>query len=180
MSKIDLKQKKSMLWIRVLSVAIPLAVAVLLGLPQKLDLGDWVYNLPHIIGLINTLTSLCLIFALIAIKVKKNVDWHRKFNTAALVLGVLFLLCYVTFHASAPSTPFGGEGTVKSVYYFFLISHIVLSIGVVPLVLLAFFYAWSGMIDKHKKIVKFTYPIWLYVSVTGVIVYLMISPYYQF
>ncbi|KYG75503.1 DUF420 domain-containing protein [Roseivirga echinicomitans] len=180
MSKIDLKQKKSMLWIRILSVAIPLAVAILLGLPQKLDLGDWVYNLPHVIGVINTLTSLCLIFALMAIKVKKNVALHRKFNTAALVLGTLFLLCYVTYHASAPSTAFEGEGAIKSVYYFFLISHIVLSIGVVPLVLLAFFYAWSGMIDKHKKIVKYTYPIWLYVSVTGVIVYLMISPYYQF
>ena len=180
MNEVDLKQKKSMLWIRILSVAIPLAVAVLLGLPQKLDLGDWVYNLPHVIGVINTLTSLCLIFAFIAIKAKKNIALHRKFNTAALVLGALFLLCYVTYHASAPSTTFGGEGAIKSVYYFFLISHILLSIGVVPLVLLAFFYAWSNMIDKHKKIVKYTYPIWLYVSVTGVIVYLMISPYYQF
>lgn len=168
-----------MFWIKVLSVAIPLAVAALLSLPQKLDLGDWVYNIPHIIGVINTLTSVCLILALIAIK-RNDVAWHRRFNTTALVLGALFLLCYVTYHASAPSTPFGGEGAIKWVYYFFLLSHILLSIGVVPLVLLAFFYAWNNMIDRHKKIVRYTYPIWLYVSVTGVIVYLMISPYYQF
>ncbi|MGW8123504.1 DUF420 domain-containing protein [Roseivirga echinicomitans] len=180
MSKIDLKHKKSLLWIKVLSVAIPLIVAVLLGIQQKLDLGDWVYNLPHVIGVINTLTSLCLIFAFIAIKLKKNVALHRKLNTAALLLGALFLVCYVTYHAAAPSTAYGGEGVFKSVYYVFLISHIVLSIGVVPLVLMAFFYAWSGMFGKHKKIVKYTFPIWLYVSVTGVIVYLMISPYYQF
>lgn len=167
-------------WIRVLSGAIPLAVASLLALPQKLDLGDWVYNLPHVIGVINTLTSLCLIFAFIAIKTKKNVSLHKKLNTTALVLGGLFLVCYVIYHASAPSTPYGGEGSLRSVYYFFLISHVLLSIGVVPLVLLAFSYAWNGMIDKHKRIVKYTYPIWLYVSVTGVIVYLMISPYYQF
>ena len=174
-----LAQNKSMFWIKVLSVAIPMAVAALLSLPQKLDLGDWVYNIPHIIGVINTLTSVCLILALIAIK-RNDVAWHRRFNTAALVLGALFLLCYVTYHASAPSTPFGGEGAIKWVYYFFLLSHILLSIGVVPLVLLAFFYAWNNMIDRHKKIVRYTYPIWLYVSVTGVIVYLMISPYYQF
>jgi len=174
-----LAQKKSMIWIRVLSIAIPLAVAALLSLPQKLNLGDWVYNLPHVIGVINTLTSVCLILALVAIK-RKNVVWHKRFNTTALTLGALFLLCYVTYHASAPSTPFGGEGSIKAIYYFFLISHIMLSIGVVPLVLLAFFYAWSNMIEKHKKIVRYTYPIWLYVSVTGVIVYLMISPYYQF
>lgn len=179
MTEISNKEKTSMLWIKILSVAIPLAVAVLLSLPQKLDLGDWVYNLPHVIGGINTLTSLCLIFALVAIKTKR-VDWHRKFNTAALVLGALFLVCYVIYHASAPSTAFGGEGAQKYLYYFFLLSHILLSIGVVPLVLLAFYYAWSGLFDKHKKIVKLTYPIWLYVSVTGVIVYLMISPYYSF
>ena len=179
MTEISKKEKTSMLWIKILSVAIPLAVAVLLSLPQKLDLGDWVYNLPHVIGGINTLTSLCLILALIAIKSKK-IELHKKLNTTGLVLGALFLVCYVTYHASSPSTPFGGEGSIRYLYYFLLVSHIVLSIGVVPLVLLAFYYAWSGLFDKHKKIVKFTFPIWLYVSITGVIVYLMISPYYTF
>jgi len=150
---------------------------VLLGLPTKLDLGDWVYTLPHVIGVINTLTAICLVLAIVAIK-RKKVDLHKKFNSAAFVLGAIFLLCYVTYHASAESTSFGGDDTTKYIYYFFLLTHIVLSIGVVPLVLLAFYYALNEMIDKHKKIVKFTFPIWLYVSVTGVIVYLMISPYY--
>lgn len=171
------KQKISMFWIKLLSIVIPLAVAVLLGLPTKLDLGEWVYALPHAIGVINTLTAICLILAIVAIK-KKNIVWHKKFNSAAFVLGAIFLLCYVTYHASAESTSFGGDDTIKYIYYFFLLTHIVLSIGVVPLVLLAFYYALNDMIDKHKKIVKFTFPIWLYVSVTGVIVYLMISPYY--
>ncbi len=171
------KRKISMFWIKLLSIVIPLAVAVLLGLPTKLDLGDWVYNLPHVIGVINTLTAICLILAIVFVK-RKNIVLHKKFNSAAFILGAIFLLCYVTYHASAPSTSYGGGDTSKYIYYFFLISHILLSIGVVPLVLLAFYYALNDMIDKHKQIVKFTFPIWLYVSVTGVIVYLMISPYY--
>ena len=174
-----LEKKKSMLWIRIFSIAIPLAVAVLLGLPTKLNLGDWVYNLPHVIGGLNTLTSICLILALIAVK-KKNIMLHKRMTSAAFILGAIFLVCYVIYHASAPSTPYGGEGALRYVYFFLLISHIALSIGVVPMVLLAFFYALNGMIDKHKKIVKYTFPIWLYVSVTGVTVYLMISPYYAF
>lgn len=172
-----LAPKISMLWIKIFSIAIPLAVAILLGLPYKLSLGDWVYQLPHAIGFVNTLTSLALIGAFIAIK-RKRVDLHRKLNSTAFVLGALFLVLYVLYHASATSTPFGGDGSIRYVYYFLLISHIVLSIGVVPLVLLAFYYALNGLIDRHKKIVKYTFPIWLYVSVTGVTVYLMISPYY--
>jgi len=172
-----LEKKKSLLWIRIFSIAIPLAVVVLLGLPTKLDLGDWVYVLPDVIGVINTLTALALIAALVAVK-RKNIDLHKKFNGLAFILGAVFLICYVLYHASAESTPFGGEGPIRYVYYFLLISHILLSIGVVPLVLLAFYYALNGMIDRHKRIVKYTFPIWLYVSVTGVAVYLMISPYY--
>lgn len=173
----NLETKKSMLWIRVLSIAIPLAVAVLLSLPTKLDLGDWVYGLPHAIGVINTLTAVCLIVAFVAIKQKK-VQVHKQMNSTAFVLGAIFLVLYVLYHASAESTSYGGDDTTKYIYYFLLITHILLSIGVVPLVLLAFYYALNGMFDKHKKIVKYTFPIWLYVSVTGVTVYLMISPYY--
>lgn len=172
-----LEKKKSLLWIRVLSIAIPLAVVVLLGLPTKLDLGDWVYVLPDVIGVINTLTALALVAAVVAVK-KKNIDLHKKFNGLAFLLGAVFLVCYVIYHASAESTPYGGEGTSRYIYFFLLISHILLSIGVVPMVLMSFYYALNGMIPEHKKIVKYTFPIWLYVSVTGVAVYLMISPYY--
>lgn len=172
-----LEKNKSMLWIRIFSIAIPLAVAVLLSLPTKLSLGEWVYTLPHAIGIVNTLTSLCLIVAFVAVK-RGNIKLHQQMNSSAFVLGALFLVMYVLYHASAESTAYGGEGGLRYVYYVLLISHILLSIGVVPLVLLAFFYALNGMIEKHKRIVKYTFPIWLYVSVTGVAVYLMISPYY--
>lgn len=172
-----LEPKISMRWIKIFSVAIPLAVAALLGMRTKLDLGDWVYVLPHTIAWVNTLTSICLIVAFIAVK-RKNIKLHKNANKTAFILGAVFLLMYVTYHASAESTSYGAEDFSRYVYYFFLLSHILLSIGVVPLVLLAFYYALNSMIDKHKKIVKYTFPIWLYVSITGVIVYLMISPYY--
>jgi putative membrane protein len=179
MSELTTKPNTSLRWIRILSVAIPLVVAILLALPYKLSLGDWVYNLPHAIGILNSLTALCLIIALAAIK-KKNVSLHKTMNTAALVLGAVFLVCYVLYHASANHTPYGGDGALMYVYYTLLISHIVLSISVVPLVLLAFYHAWNKDFEKHKKLVKYTFPIWLYVSVSGVAVYLLISPYYQF
>lgn len=170
-------KKKRLLAIRVLSVAIPLVVALLLGIREKLDLGEWVYNLPHVIASLNSLTAICLIMALVAIK-KKNMKLHQNLTTTALALGALFLVCYVTYHASADSTPYGGDGALKTVYYGLLISHIVLSVSVVPLVLFAFYHAWNGDFDKHKKVVKYTFPIWLYVSVSGVAVYALISPYY--
>ncbi len=170
-------KKKRRVLITVLSIAIPLVVALLLGIREKLDLGEWVYTLPHVIGLLNSLTALCLILALVAIK-KKNIKLHQNMNTAALALGVLFLVCYVTYHASAESTPFGGDGAIRTVYYTLLISHIVLSVSVVPLVLFAFYHAWNQDFDKHRKLVKYTFPIWLYVSISGVAVYALISPYY--
>ena len=170
-------KKKRLLLIRVLSVAIPVVVALLIGIREKLDLGEWVFNLPHIIGVLNSLTALCLIMALVAIK-KKNIKLHQNLNTAALILGAIFLLCYVTYHASADSTPYGGDGALKTIYYILLISHIVLSVSVVPLVLFSFYHAWNKDFDKHRKVVKYTFPIWLYVSISGVAVYALISPYY--
>jgi putative membrane protein len=164
--------------INILSIAIPVAVAILLGIRMKIDLGAWTKTLPHIIGLINTATSICLILGLVFIKLK-NVQLHRAMMISAFSLGAIFLVTYILYHISNPSTVFGGEGIIKYVYYFFLISHIVLSIGVVRFVLLALNYASLKQFNKHKKIVKIAYPIWLYVSISGVIVYLMISPYYQ-
>jgi len=97
---------------------------------------------------------------------------------SAFILGCIFLIFYVIYHANAPSTKFGGEGLIRYVYFFFLITHILLAFIVVPLVLSAIYFAVSDKIEKHRKIVKFTFPVWLYVSITGIIVYLMISPYY--
>ena len=163
--------------INILAVAIPVVVALLLGIRQKIDLGAWTKVLPHIIGVVNTLTSMLLIMGFYFIKQKK-ISSHRKAMTGAFVLGAVFLVCYVLYHISNEATPFGGSGFIRPVYYFLLISHIVLSIGVVWFVLRAVYFGYTNQIAEHRKAVKWAMPIWLYVSVTGVIVYLMISPYY--
>ncbi len=164
--------------INILAIAIPVAVAVLLGLRQKVDLGGWTKWLPHFNGVINTLTALLLISGRYFIA-QKNIRAHRQSMTAAFMLGSLFLVSYVLYHLTNESTPFGGEGAIRPVYYFLLISHIVLSVVVVWFVLKAVYFAYSNQIALHKKVVKWAFPIWLYVSITGVIVYLLISPYYQ-
>ena len=163
--------------ITVVSVLIPIAVAILLFMPSKIDLfGDWTYKLPHFNAIINSLTSLFLIISFYMIKYKKNIKAHQNLNTASFILGSIFLVSYIIYHSSVESTPYQGDQRV--IYFSFLISHILLSIVVVPFVLFAFYYALTKQIDKHKKVVKYTFPIWLYVSVSGVIVYFMISPFY--
>jgi putative membrane protein len=162
----------------VLSVIVPVVVALLLAIPTKIDLGAWTKWLPHAIGGINALTSLLLVAGWIAIRGKK-IAWHRAAMTSAFALGAMFLVCYVTYHLSNPSTKFGGEGWIRTVYYFILLSHIGLSLLVLPLVLRAFLFAWMGRFEAHRRIARYAYPVWLYVSVTGVIAYWMISPYYQ-
>jgi putative membrane protein len=164
--------------INIIAIAIPLVVALLLGIPQKVDLGSWTKALPHINAVINTCTALLLLLGLFYIQ-SKNITAHRRVMTAAFVLGFLFLVSYVLYHLSNASTPFGGRGIIRSVYYFLLISHIVLSIVVVWFVLRAVYFAYSNQIAKHKKAVRWAFPIWLYVSISGVIVYLLISPYYS-
>ena len=166
-------QKRSKFFINLVSIVVPLVVAVLLGLPAKVDLGAWTKSLSHIIGAINTLTTITLISGLIFI-LNKKVHLHQKMMTASFILGGLFLVCYVTYHLTNPANKFNGEGSVRYVYFFILITHIGLSLVVLPLVLRAMYYAVTKQFDLHKKLVKYAYPIWLYVSVTGVIVYLML------
>ena len=164
--------------INIVAIAIPLVVAVLLGIRQKVDLGSWTKTLPHINAVINTLTALLLVIGLYFIQ-KKNIAAHRRIMTSAFVLGSVFLVSYVLYHLSNESTAFGGTGLIRPVYYFLLISHIVLSIVVVWFVLRAVYFAYSNQIAEHKKAVRWAFPIWLYVSITGVVVYLLISPYYS-
>ena len=178
--------------IYLISILIPLVVAFLIYFPAKLSFaGDWIKLLPGLHATINSMTVLTLGAALIAIK-NGNIKIHRSFMFASLFLGVLFLLSYVLYHPSVESVKFGdlnydGElsdqelltaGTSRTVYLVILASHILLSILVVPFVLFAFYYALTNQIDRHKKMVKFTYPVWMYVSITGVIVYFLIKPYY--
>jgi putative membrane protein len=178
MSELANVEKRGTLAANILSVAIPLIVAILLGIRTKLELGAWTRFLPHAIGAINTLTSLLLVFGLVAQKSGK-IRWHRIAMTSAFALGAAFLICYVTYHLSNPSTRYEGSGAMRVVYYAILISHIGFSLIVLPLVLRAFLFAITNQFDRHRRIARYAYPIWLYVSTTGVLVYLMISPYYR-
>ena len=163
----------------VLSVAIPAVVALLFGVNLR-KLGYDVQPqsfLPPIYATINGLTAVVLVAAVIAIK-NGNRKLHENLMKVAIACSVAFLGMYVAYHMTSDSTKFGGEGVIKYVYYFILITHILLSIIIIPLVLTTYVKAWSQQFDKHKKIAKITFPIWLYIAVTGVVVYLMISPYY--
>ncbi|MCE7067744.1 DUF420 domain-containing protein [Dyadobacter sp. CY326] len=164
--------------INILAIAIPVAVAVLLGIRQKIDLGAWTKGLPHVIGVINTLTAILLIAGYYFVK-NNNLTGHRRAMTCAFLLGAIFLVCYILYHISNESTPFGGQGVIRPAYYFLLISHITLSIVVVWFVLRAVYFGYTNQIASHRKAVKWALPIWLYVSISGVVVYLMISPYYS-
>jgi putative membrane protein len=173
------KERKYRKIITALSIIIPIAVAALFGVNLR-DLGFNVAPLtflPPIYASINGLTAVVLIAAVIAIK-KGNKKLHEQLNTFAIICSLVFLLLYIGYHMTSDSTKFGGEGTIKYVYYFILFTHIILSIIVIPFVLLTFMRAKLGNFAQHKKIAKITFPLWLYVAVTGVVVYLMISPYY--
>lgn len=168
-------------WIVLLSIVIPVAVAVLF----KVKLKDFGFNvtplsfLPPIYATVNGITAILLIMAVVAIK-SGNRKRHELLMKFAIGCSIAFLVMYVAYHMTADSTKYGGEGVLKYVYFFILITHIFLSIAVIPLVLITYVRALANKFDKHKKIAKITFPIWLYVALTGVIVYLMISPYYVY
>jgi putative membrane protein len=167
--------KKYNVWIWILSIAIPIAVAVLFTV--KIPGVERLWFLPPIYATINALTAVLLVIAVYQIK-KGNRKLHERLMKTAIAFSVLFLAMYVAYHMTSDSTSFGGEGIIKYVYYFILITHILLSIIVIPFVLITFVRGITGQFYKHRKIARITFPLWLYVAVTGVIVYLMISPYY--
>ena len=169
------REEKYRLWVLILSISIPVVVALLflIKIPNVAALNF----LPPIYATINATTALVLMVAFIAIK-RKNVDLHERLMKTAIGLSVIFLVMYVAYHMTSEPTPYGGSGVLKSIYYFILISHIILSIGIIPLVLITYVRAISNFFAEHKKIARYTFPIWMYVAVTGVIIYLMISPYY--
>ena len=175
MDTVDIREKKFNKLITVVSIVIPLVVALLFGV--KIPNVEPLSFLPPIYASINGLTALILIVAVWAIKNGKR-ELHQKLMTFCIVLSLLFLVMYVAYHMTSDSTPFGGEGAIKYVYYFILITHIVLSIAIIPLVLRTYARAYLKKFDAHRKLAKITFPIWFYVAITGVVVYLMISPYY--
>ncbi|MCX7551672.1 DUF420 domain-containing protein [Xanthomarina sp. F2636L] len=171
--------KKYNKWIIVLSIVIPLIIAALFGVNLR-DLGfnvEPLTFLPPIYATINGLTAVILIIAFFAIK-NKNIVLHENLMTTAVGCSAIFLILYVAYHMTSDSTKFGGEGAIKYVYFFILISHIILSIVVIPFVLITYVRAITENFKQHKKIARITFPLWLYVAISGVIVYLMISPYY--
>ncbi|MGO4820419.1 MULTISPECIES: DUF420 domain-containing protein [unclassified Flavobacterium] len=173
---LEQKYKK---WIVILSVAIPLVVVILFSVNLRkmgFDVAPLSF-LPPIYAGINGLTAVLLVAAVIAIK-NGNRKWHENLMKMAIGCSIAFLGMYVAYHMTSDSTKFGGEGIIKYVYYFILGTHIILSVIIIPLILITYVRALAGVFDKHKKIAKITFPIWLYVAVTGVVVYLMISPYY--
>ncbi len=164
--------------INILAVVIPIAVAAILGIRQKVELGAWTKVLPHVIGIINSATAILLLLGYYFIR-NNNRTAHRQTMTGAFLLGAVFLVCYILYHISNNSTPYGGLGAIRYLYYFLLISHITLSIVVVWFVLRAVYFGYTNQLVEHRRATKWALPIWLYVSISGVIVYLMISPYYQ-
>ncbi len=163
----------------IVSIIIPVAVVLLFSIRLK-DFGinvEPLSFLPPIYATINGITAALLVSAVVAIK-KGNRAIHEKLMTTAIVCSVVFLLMYVAYHMTADPTKFGGEGAIKYVYFFLLLTHIALSVTIIPLVLFTYVKALAGQFDNHKKLAKITFPLWLYVAVTGVIVYLMIAPYY--
>ena len=170
-------EKKYNKLIIALSIVIPLVVALLFGVNLRkmgFDVEPLTF-LPPIYATINGFTAILLVTAVIAIKNGKR-DLHGRLMKLAILCSVLFLVMYVAYHMTSDSTKYGGD--FGYIYYPILISHIILSVIIIPLVLITFVRALAQRFDEHKKIAKITFPIWLYVAITGVVVYLMISPYY--
>jgi putative membrane protein len=187
-----MKEKNLTTPIIIVSIAIPLAVAFLILVPQvKIDFGFNTRALPLFHAILNASTAILLVASLYFIK-NGQIKAHKTANLIAVALSTIFLVSYVIYHASNPSTRFGDlnhdgllsddektrAGSLRYVYYFILSSHIILSGIIIPLVLFTLQRAFQEKFDKHRKLARITWPAWLYVAVTGVIVYLMINPYY--
>ena len=173
------KDKVAIPVIILLSVLVPVAVALLILFPDffSVDFGIARGTLPAFHGILNGLTAILLILGLVFI-MRKNIAAHRLVMMSAFGLSAVFLVSYVISKLNAEPIPYGGEGASRYIYFFILISHILLSIPVLPLAMLAIYRGWTQEYAKHRNIVRYTFPVWLYVAVTGVLVYLFMQPYY--
>ena len=161
-----------------LSAVVVGLVALLMLTPQLLRFeGLDVSGLPAFHATLNGTTALLLLLGVIQIKRRKP-DLHRNLMVAAFSLSSVFLISYVIYHSQAPSSRFGGEGLIRGVYFFILITHVVLATVILPLALFTVTRAIRGELGKHRRIARVTFPLWLYVTVTGVLVYMMMAPYY--
>ena len=160
-----------------ISIAVVVVVGILLAMPNKFSIGEWTSQLPHVIGVVNTITCVFLVLGFITIK-KRNIAVHRVSMVSAFSLGIIFLILYILYHSTNPPVRIGAEGPVRWFYLIVLLTHILLSMIVLPLVLRAMYFAVTGQFERHQRVAKYALPIWLYVSVTGVIVYLMVHQIY--
>ncbi|MCL4126501.1 UNVERIFIED_CONTAM: hypothetical protein GTU68_007275 [Idotea baltica] len=175
MDSIAQKEKKFNKLITIVSIVVPIVVALLfkVKIPNVAPLSF----LPPIYATVNGITAVLLVLAVLAIKNGKR-ELHQKLMTSCIALSLVFLVMYIAYHMTSESTSYGGTGAIKYLYLFILISHIILSIVIIPLVLKTYARAYLKKFEQHRKLARITFPIWLYVAVTGVIVYIMISPYY--
>jgi putative membrane protein len=177
-ASIQKNDKRANFLIILFSVIVFVAVVFLSRVKLEVDLPFNVHVFAQVNGLINSVVSFLLLVGLLSVK-RGRYELHKKVMIAAMILSILFLVSYILHHLLSDSTSYGGEGIMKTVYYFILISHIILAGVIMPFVLFTAYRALTAEWPRHKKLAKITWPIWFYVSVTGVIVYLMISPYYQ-
>lgn len=169
--------KKARLLILTFSVVVFLVVASLSRIQLNVDLGFDVHIFALANAVINSCVTVLLIWALVAIK-QKNYERHKSLMMLAMVLSILFLVSYIAHHLLAGETKYGGDGPMKTIYYIILATHIPLAAIILPFILFTAYRSLIGEYEKHKKLAKYTWPLWLYVSITGVLVYLFISPYY--
>lgn len=175
---IQKNDRKAAWLIGIFSLVVFVAVVALGNIEWKVDLGFDVHIFARINAVINSLVAVLLLAGLVAIK-KRKFQLHKKFMFSAMLLSILFLVSYICHHLFAGDTKFGGEGAIRLVYFIILITHIFLAAIILPFVLYTAYRALVAEWPAHKKLAKITWPIWFYVAVTGVIVYLMISPYYS-
>ncbi len=195
-SVLEIKNEKSIkviIWITTVVICLAVTILQMHIVPVPDTIPSFIFKLPMVNAILNGSCSILLIFSLLAIK-KRNIPLHRKLNLTAFLLSSLFLVCYVTAHYFIPDTKYGDVdhngiidaaesvtvSGIKPVYLVILLTHIFLAVIVFPMILLSFYYGLTDQREKHKKLTRFSYPIWLYVTVTGVVVYLMISPYYNY
>lgn len=161
-----------------LSIVVPVLVLFLMYLPERYNIfGTQSGTFPLFHAVLNGSTALLLMSGYFFMSIK-NYKWHRNFMIAAFGLSAIFLVSYVISKISNNPVPFGGDGAIRYIYFFVLITHILLSAIIVPLVLFTMYRGLTGQNAKHAKIARWTFPIWLYVAITGVLVYLFMLPYY--
>jgi putative membrane protein len=164
--------------IYILSFVVFAAVVLLKKIQLDISVGFDIHIFAKINAVINSAVSILLFLGLVSVKNGKYL-LHKRMMGSAILLSTLFLVSYICHHLLAGDTPYGGEGFIRYVYFFILITHIILAAVILPFILFTSYRALVAEWPTHRKLAKLTWPIWFYVSVTGVLVYLMISPYYQ-